>query len=151
MLAAHSLVQRQVCSGADGLTCLLAQQQVGGGSDDGACLLARQRVGGGADYGALTSSAIPCSLGHDNESVAGQMTMLARRCNDESVAGRMTVPWLCRRSLTCWLSRQRCRHWGGGQCLLVGATHIGVEADNGALASLAVPCLLVRQRRWQGG
>ena len=79
------------------------------------------------------------------------MTMLARRRNDESVAGQMTVPWLCRRSLTCRLSRQQCRRWGGGQCLLVGTKHVGVEADDGALASLSVPCSLVRQRRWRGG
>ena len=78
------------------------------------------------------------------------MTMFARWRNGESVAGQMTVPRLCRLSLTCYLSRQRCRRRGGGQCLLVGATHVGIEADDGALASVSVPCLLV-QRRWRGG
>ena len=35
--------------------------------------------------------------------------------------------------------------------MLVGATHLGIEADNGALASVSVPCLLVQQRWWRGG
>ena len=87
----------------------------------------------------------------DNKSVAGQMTMFACWRDGKSVVGQMTVPWLCRLSLTCCLSRQQCWRWGGGQCLLVGATHVGIKADDGALASVSVPCLLVQQRRWRGG
>ena len=58
----------------------------------------------------------------------------------------MTVLQLCGPSPTCWLSWQR----GGGRCSLVVATQVGGRVDDGALASLSVPCLLVRQRRLAG-
>ena len=72
---------------------------------------------------------------------------LARLCDSGDSPGRMMVPQLCGPSSTCWLSWQR----GGGRCSLVVATQVGGWADGGALASLSVPCLLVRQRRWRGG
>ena len=95
---------------------------------------------------------VPCycrptlALRRDNESVAGRTTMLTRWRGNKRVAGRMTVPWLCGPSPTCWLSWQR----GGGRCSLIVLTQVGGWADDGALALLSVPCLLVQQRRLVG-
>ena len=82
----------------------------------------------------------------DNESVVGRTTMLTRWCGDKRAAGRMMVPRLCGPSPIFWLSWQR----GGGRCSLVVATQVGGWGDDGALALLSVPCLLVQQRRLVG-
>ena len=72
---------------------------------------------------------------------------LARSCDSGDSSGWMTVPQLWGPSPTGWLSWQR----GGGRCLLVVATQVGGWVDNGALASLSVPCSLVQQQWWRGG
>ena len=72
---------------------------------------------------------------------------LACSCNSGDLSGWMTAPQFCGPPPTGGLSWQR----GGGRCLLIVATQVGGWVDDGALASLSVPCSLVRQQWWWGG